>query len=186
MEAEVDSGWQDINWAQEGRESEAATFYSTPVEGWEVLDLSQKSDDGSFALQNAEREGDWQRRYADNHSDDPERHDTSEALSQTTNNDVPDDVRGEIVELSASTNTEKSQSASDRRPRASSPYAIASVANDSEEVTCAMPGFFRVTPPEVNKPRSKLIKHHSELIGHEHCPLTAERKIMQERLFVGS
>lgn len=191
MEEEADFGWQNVNWAQEGSENEgsendAASSCSMPIEGWEVVDLSQKSDDRSFAPQDTEREGDWQLRYVDKHSDGPGRHDISEALPQTTNNDVPDDDRGESVDPSASTHTTKSQSTSDRRPRASSPYAIASVANDSEEVTCAMPGFFRVTPPNETKSRSKVIKNIPEFISHEHCPLTGEGKIMQERPFVGS
>jgi hypothetical protein len=170
----------------EGSEGNALSFDSKQVKGWEVLDISRRSVDRSFAPQDTEREEDWQLRYADNHSDDPERHDISEALAKTTNTDVPDDDRGESVDPSASTHTAKSQSTSDRRPRASSPYAIASVANDSEEVTCAMPGFFRVTPPNETKPRSKFIRINPELISHEHCPLNGEGKIMQERPFVGS
>jgi hypothetical protein len=135
--------------------------------------------------QDTEREEDWQLRYADNHSDDPERHDISEALSQTTNNYVPDGDRGEVVDPSASTHTAKSVSTAGLQPRASSPCTIASVTNPFE-VTCAMPGFFQVTPPEKSKPRPKPIKHHSGLIGHEHCPLTRQGIILQERPFVGS
>jgi hypothetical protein len=183
MEAEVDSGWQDINWAQESRESEAATFYSTPVEGWEVVDISRESGDESFAPQATEREGDWQLHSADKHSDDPRRLDTPGNHSHTTNNDVLDDDIGEIVEPSASPHSAKSVSTAGLQPHASSPCTIASVTNHFE-VTCAMPGFFQVTPPEKTKPRPKPIKHHSELIGHEHCPLIGEGKIMQERPFV--
>jgi hypothetical protein len=185
MEKEADLGWQDINWAQEGSESDADSFYSTPIEGWEVVDISRESGDRSFAPQGTEREGDWQLRYADNHSDDTERHDISEALSQTTNNDVPDDGRGEVVDPSASTHTATSVSTAGLQPHASSPCTIASVTNHFE-VTWAMPGFFQVTPPGKTQPRSKSIKYHSELIGHEHCPLMGEGKIMQERPFVGS
>lgn len=163
MEAAHDFDWQDIKWEPEGSEGEVASFNSKQVEGWEVVDISRESGNGSFAPQDTEREGDWQLRYVDKHSDGPGRHDISEALPQTTNNDVPDDDRGESVDPSASTHTAKSQSTSDRRPRASSPYAIASVANDSEEVTCAMPGFFRVSPPARTKPRSNIILNLSAM-----------------------
>jgi hypothetical protein len=186
MEAALDFDWQDIKWKPEGSEGNAVSFDSKRVEGWEVVDISRKSGDRSFAPQDTGREGDWQLRYVDKHSDGPGRHDISEALSQTTNNDVPDDDRGEVVDPSASTHTAKSVSTAGLQPRASSPCTIAGVTNDSEEVTCAMPGCFRIPPPNETKPRSKLIQNNPELISHGNCPLTGEGKITQERPFVGS
>lgn len=130
--------------------------------GSRVPNISRELGDESFAPQDTEREGGWQLHSANNSSNGVGRQDTPEVRSRTTNDDLSDDDRGESVDPSAFTHTAKSVSTAGLQPRSSSPCTIARVTKDFE-VTCAMPGFFRVTPPEKTKPRSRPIKHHPNL-----------------------
>jgi hypothetical protein len=47
MEAALDFDWQDIKWEPEGSEGNAVLFDLKQVEGWEVVDISRESGDGT-------------------------------------------------------------------------------------------------------------------------------------------